>query len=174
MTQLLEDILIIGQSEADCLDFQPTLVDVTCFCHDLIAQMRVSIGKKHVLDYTSHCPLLNAWLDEKLLRQILTNLLSNAIKYSPASSLIHIDLTCENAKVLLQVQDQGMGIPAEDLPRLFDSFHRAKNVGTIPGTGLGLAIVKHCVDVHGGEITVESHLGKGTTFQVALPLGTAS
>ncbi len=70
----------------------------------------------------------------------------------------------------MRIQDCGIGIPAEDLPRLFESFHRASNVGTIPGTGLGLAIVKKCVDLHGGQITVNSIVGEGTTFTVTLPL----
>jgi PAS domain S-box-containing protein len=174
MTQLLEDILIIGRAEANRLEFQPGLVEMTHFCRTLVAQVQVSIGKQHILSYTSHCPLLTAQMDEKLLRQILTNLLSNAVKYSPPHSTIQFELSCDNRMVILQVQDQGIGIPPEDLPRLFDSFHRAKNVGTIPGTGLGLAIVKHCVDVHGGSITVDSKVGEGTRFRVALPMGASS
>jgi signal transduction histidine kinase len=68
------------------------------------------------------------------------------------------------------IQDRGMGIPVKDIERLFDSFGRASNVGNIPGTGLGLAIVKRCVDLHKGEIVVESEVGVGTTFTVTLPL----
>ena len=67
------------------------------------------------------------------------------------------------------IEDQGIGIPADELPRLFESFHRANNVGNIPGTGLGLAIVKKAVDTHGGTIAVESEVGRGTCFTVALP-----
>jgi signal transduction histidine kinase len=70
----------------------------------------------------------------------------------------------------LRIKNSGIGIPAEDLPRLFDSFHRASNVGAIPGTGLGLAIVKKCVDLHGGQITVDSVEEVNTTFTVMLPL----
>jgi signal transduction histidine kinase len=71
---------------------------------------------------------------------------------------------------VLSIQDEGIGIPAKDLSQLFESFHRASNVGTIPGTGLGLAIVKKCVDLHGGQITVESVMDVGTRFAVTLPL----
>jgi signal transduction histidine kinase len=137
-------------------------------------------------------------LDEKYLRHIFDNLLSNAIKYSPNGGTVRFNLTCfsdsvkrsyseERASALLrlrkhgakqqsadravfQVQDEGIGIPAEDVPHLFESFHRARNVGMIQGTGLGLAIVKQCVDLHGGEILVESEVGSGTTFTVTLPL----
>ena len=71
---------------------------------------------------------------------------------------------------IFKVQDEGIGIPQEDIPYLFETFQRARNVGTIQGTGLGLAIVKQCVDLHGGEILVESEVGSGTTFTVTLPL----
>ncbi|HEY9649361.1 MAG TPA: HAMP domain-containing sensor histidine kinase [Coleofasciculaceae cyanobacterium] len=68
------------------------------------------------------------------------------------------------------MSDRGIVIPSEDQKRLFETFHRATNVGTIPGTGLGLAIVKECVDVHQGQIAVESKVGVGTTFTVTLPI----
>ena len=72
-------------------------------------------------------------------------------------------------RTIFEVADQGIGIPPEEVPHLFESFHRASNVGSIPGTGLGLAIVKNAVEMHGGEITVASQLGEGTTFKVSLP-----
>ncbi len=97
-------------------------------------------------------------------------MLSNAIKYSPQESTVRFDLECMESVAVLSIQDEGIGIPTEDLPKLFESFHRASNVGTIPGTGLGLAIVKKCMDLHGGQITVESVLDVGTTFVVTLPL----
>jgi signal transduction histidine kinase len=109
-------------------------------------------------------------MDEKLLRSILGNLLSNAIKYSPQGSTVQLRLTCQENQAVFQVQDQGIGIPNADKQRLFESFHRASNVGTVSGTGLGLTIVKNCVDLHGGAIDVESEVGRGTTFTVTLPM----
>jgi signal transduction histidine kinase len=97
-------------------------------------------------------------------------LLSNAIKYSPTGSAVQFHLTCFDDTAIFQIQDQGIGIPAQDLAHLFEPFHRANNVGSIQGTGLGLAIVKQGVDLHGGEITVASVVGEGTTFTVTLPL----
>jgi signal transduction histidine kinase len=108
-------------------------------------------------------------LDEKLVRYILTNLLGNALKYSPQGSAVQLDLTCHPDKVVFRIQDEGIGIPLKDIPRLFESFHRASNVATTQGTGLGLALVKQCVDLHGGHISVDSVLGKGSTFTVTLP-----
>jgi signal transduction histidine kinase len=113
-------------------------------------------------------------MDDKLLGHILNNLLSNAIKYSPEDSTVNLKITCADGQAVLEIQDRGIGIPQEDLPHLFESFHRAKNVGNILGTGLGLAIVKKCVDIHKGKIAVTSALGVGTTFTVTLPLNNAT
>nr|WP_238993846.1 sensor histidine kinase [Calothrix sp. PCC 6303] len=98
------------------------------------------------------------------------NLLSNAVKYSPPDSTVTFRLASDEKQATFEIQDQGIGIPSDDLPRLFESFHRATNVGNIQGTGLGLAIVKNCVDIHQGTITIKSQLGTGTTFIVTLPL----
>jgi signal transduction histidine kinase len=76
----------------------------------------------------------------------------------------------EEDMVVLEVADEGIGIPEDELPHLFESFHRASNVGTIQGTGLGLAIVRNAVDIHGGTIAVRSSAGSGTTFTVRLPV----
>jgi signal transduction histidine kinase len=109
-------------------------------------------------------------MDEKLLRHILFNLLSNAIKYSPVGTTIHFELNFQDNEVVFHIQDQGIGIPLDDQKHLFETFHRAANVGTISGTGLGLAIVKKSVDLHGGQIAVDSEVGVGTRFTVTLPL----
>jgi signal transduction histidine kinase len=108
-------------------------------------------------------------MDERLLRHILSNLLSNAIKYSPQAGSVRFNLICQHGEAIFHIQDEGIGIPVADQVQLFDSFHRASNVGTISGTGLGLAIVKKSVDLHGGKITVQSEVGVGTTFTVTLP-----
>ena len=78
-------------------------------------------------------------------------------------------LSHPNVAMVFEVGDQGIGIPADEVPHLFGSFHRASNVGAIPGTGLGLAIVKNAVDAHGGTIEVTSVVGEGTTFVVRIP-----
>ncbi len=79
-------------------------------------------------------------------------------------------MNCNNGIATFQVQDQGVGIPLKDQSHLFQTFYRASNVGRIQGTGLGLAIVKRCVDLHGGEIQIESQQNVGTTVTVTLPL----
>ena len=108
-------------------------------------------------------------MDEKLVRHILSNLLSNAVKYSPAGGQVDLRLRCGRTETTFEVKDAGIGIPKEDQGRLFSTFHRGRNVSNISGTGLGLAIVKKCVDVHGGSISFESEVGRGSTFVVRIP-----
>lgn len=177
MSQLLNDVLTIGETESGDLPFDPQPLDLLQFCKDLTEELQ--------LNQSPHCPINLTYknvdflaseslsfpcLDEKLLQHILTNLLSNAIKYSPQGRSIEFNLTYSEKAIILQIQDYGIGIPVIDQPRLFDSFYRASNVKTIPGTGLGLSIVKQCVDLHGGTIEVISEVEKGTIFTVTLPL----
>ena len=169
MTQLLNDILLIGKAEAGKLEFKPAPLDLIQFCRDLVEEMQISTTN-HTIVFTNQSQCPTACMDEKLLRHILSNLLSNAIKYSPQGGTVHFDLICKQAGALFCIQDEGIGIPAADQAQLFASFHRASNVGTISGTGLGLAIVKKSIDLHGGQIRVTSEVGVGTTFKVALPL----
>ena len=168
MTQLLNDVLLIGKAEAGKLEFQPTQLELVQFCRDLVEEMQISTDS-HAIAFINQGECTNAYLDEKLLRHILSNLLSNAIKYSPQGCTVCLTLICEQQVAIFQIQDQGIGIPVADQAQLFNSFHRASNVGTISGTGLGLAIVKKSVDLHGGKISVESEVGVGTTFIVAIP-----
>lgn len=168
MNQLLDDVLLIGKAEAGKLDCHPTALDIVQFCHDLVEEMQM-ITDSHTIEFNYQSGSSDVALDEKLLRHILINLISNAIKYSPTSSTISFKLSTEAEKVKFWVQDRGIGIPPGDREQLFQSFYRASNVGTISGTGLGLAIVKRAVDLHGGEIAVESEVGVGTTFIVSLP-----
>ena len=169
MVDLLNDILIIGRIEAGKLEFDPEPLDLVKMCDDILNEVQMSIGPAHKFDFTltGTCPKL--MMDSKLIRHILNNLLSNATKYSPDGSTVTIEMGCDDSQVVLRIQDQGIGIPAEDQPRLFEAFHRARNVGPVHGTGLGLAIVKQAVDLHGGTIMFESAVGTGTTFTVALP-----
>ena len=104
------------------------------------------------------------------MRQIINNLISNAVKYSPPAKPIQVKLDYADDTLILQVQDEGIGIPDADQPYLFEPFHRAANVETIPGTGLGLVIIKESVELHDGTITVDSHVNVGTIFTVRIPL----
>ena len=117
-------------------------------------------------------PEMVGWWDTVRLERVLGNLLSNAIKYSPDGGIITVKVTKEEGEwAVLSVEDQGVGIPADDLPHIFDRFHRATHVGgQIKGSGIGLASACQIIKQHDGTITVTSQEGKGSTFIVRLPL----
>jgi signal transduction histidine kinase len=105
------------------------------------------------------------------LRQVLDNVVGNAIKYSNDGGEINISIHSEGNQVILEVTDQGPGIPPADQPHIFDKFYRATNIGPdVEGSGLGLAIVKNIVESHQGRIWVESAVGKGSSFFIVLPV----
>ncbi|HEY9301664.1 MAG TPA: sensor histidine kinase, partial [Phormidium sp.] len=168
--RLLNDILLLDKTEAGKLELNPIPVDLVEFSRELVEELQLSIGSQHAITFIHQGQCANAYLDKKLLRQIIDHLLSNAIKYSPRGGKVHFELICQDREAIFQIQDEGIGIPKEDQRRLFERFHRGTNVGTISGTGLGLTIVKECVDLHDGAIAVESEVGSGTTFTVKLPL----
>lgn len=108
--------------------------------------------------------------DPKLLRQVVSNLISNAVKYSPEGSHVRIEAgACDDGGVEIAVTDQGVGIPAAELEKLFERFFRASTSVGIAGTGIGLHMVKALVDMHHGRTDVTSEEGTGTTFTVYLP-----
>lgn len=177
MTELLDEVLLIGQAEAGKLKYEPKPIDLVQWCRNLVEGMQVVIhnthsgrSHQHILTFSNDGNCRNAQMDEKLLEHIFTNLLSNAIKYSPSGGTIQFDVVCADSEAIFRITDSGIGIPKSDLPKLFESFSRASNVGVIQGTGLGLAIVKKAVDLHAGTLAVESEVGVGTTFTVTLPL----
>jgi signal transduction histidine kinase len=170
MTQLLNDVLLLGKAEAGKIEYQPSPLNLDKLCIDLVEELQLGAGSRHIITFVKQGKCTTTCMDEKLLRQIFSNLLSNAIKYSPLGSTIQFEANYQEQEVIFQIKDSGIGIPIEDQQRLFEPFHRAKNVGTISGTGLGMAIVKKSVDLHGGQITVMSEVGIGTTFIVVMPL----
>ncbi|MEL6468862.1 MAG: PAS domain-containing sensor histidine kinase [Cyanobacteria bacterium J06623_4] len=175
MTQMLDDILVLGKLEAKRLYLEPEPINLVDFCQNLLTELQPQLKlQQRVLRYAGRRKPLTAELDQTLLRSILTNIVSNAIRYSPSESVIELSLSRRKQQAIFQVTDQGVGIPPEDIPFLFEPFHRGKNVSNIPGTGLGLSIVKQFVELQQGEIQLESTLGVGTVFRVALPLSYSS
>jgi PAS domain S-box-containing protein len=170
MTQLLDDLLTINRAESGKLEFHPQPLELEKFCRSLVEDLQLNTDPKHQISLTiqRQCPI--ACLDEKLTRCILNNLFSNAIKYSPQGGKIHLALTCSPKEAIFQIQDAGIGIPLEDQTHLFELFHRGQNIANIPGTGLGLSVVKQCLDLQGGQISIDSQVGIGTTVTVKIPL----
>jgi signal transduction histidine kinase len=116
---------------------------------------------------------LVAAVDPKRIEQVLRNLLSNAIKYSPDGGTIAVGGRGDDVQLLVWVRDQGMGVPAEHLERVFERFYRVENEVTqrVRGAGLGLAVCRGIVEAHGGRIWAESAFGVGSTFYFSLPVG---
>jgi PAS domain S-box-containing protein len=169
MTDMLDDILLISRARDGKLVSHPQPLDVVDFCRTLFEQAQLSANPQQRFSFNAPDDLREVMLDEKLLQHIVVNLLSNAVKYSPNGGEIRFDIETEREWIVLRVSDQGIGIPEKDQARLFETFQRASNIGTIQGTGLGLAIVRDSVTAHGGRIDVESQEGVGTTFTVRLP-----
>jgi hypothetical protein len=170
LTKLVEDMLIVNQAETGNLEFSPTLVNVEQIAREMVNEYQVNAANLHPILFERQGSCTNVFLDEKLVQLILRNLLSNAIKFSPDHNPIRLELSCEPSQVILHLSDQGIGILPTEKPWLFNPFFRGSNIGVTPGVGLGLVIVKECVDLHGGEILVESEVGQGTMFTVTLPI----
>jgi PAS domain S-box-containing protein len=169
ISQMVDDILFFSKAESAKINFEPKPLELVQFCHDLVAQMQM-ISSQCQINFGSQTDCLTACIDKKLLESILKNLLDNAIKYSPSNNTIDFQLWCESEQIIFHIKDQGIGIPVADQECLFEPFYRGSNIDNIPGTGLGLSILKTLVDLHQGQVNVESEVGIGSTFTVILPL----
>ena len=165
----LDDLLVIGNIEAGQQQLNLALIDLTEFCREVIQKLQQDAGRKHKITFISQGSRSGVW-DAKLLRHLLVNLLLNAIKYSPEGSEVKLTVACQNGQVRFSIQDSGMGIAQDEMELIFQPFQRGSNVRKISGSGLGLAIAKRCVELHRGEISVDSQVGVGTTVTVTLPL----
>jgi signal transduction histidine kinase len=169
MKGLIDEVLLLGKVESGRMSCQPVLVDLPGLCRRVIAEVRAAMSDGCMIEFAVGELLGEARVDDTLIGIILANLLSNAAKYSPTGKPIRLNLRREGKDAVLEVRDEGIGIPLADQRDLFKSFHRGANVGNVPGTGLGLTIVKRCVDLHGGCISFVSIERQGTTFTVRLP-----
>ena len=170
MAELVDDMLLIEQAESGGMDFMPIALDLKDFCQRLVNEHQLLGNHNHSLLFICEGEGTTLAADPKLLRQIITNLLTNAIKYSPDGGSIRVKLTCNPAEVILCITDEGIGIPAKAKSEVFEAFFRAENVDVIQGSGLGLSIAKKFVELHGGQIGLESQVNKGTTVTIQLPM----
>jgi len=172
ITDLIGDLLDTGRIEAG-LDQEAALVQLDDVVMRGVQALRLSAeAKQHTLscDIAPGLPPLMG--NARRLEQLVTNLLSNAIKYTPEGGAIQVTLKAEGAYLMLRVTDNGIGVPPEDQPHIFEKFYRVQSEATadISGTGLGLSIVKSVVERHGGRVWVESAPGQGSAFIVLLPV----
>jgi len=175
---LINNLLDVSRIQASGLRLDYADVNLERLARKVAEAYRTQTTEHQIeVDFPKELPPV--WGDEERLRQVLTNLVSNAIKYSPQGGLIRIGGWLEQEKeaeekerVVLYIADQGIGIPAEDLAKIFDRFYRVDSTlrRSTAGAGLGLFLAKAIIEAHGGEIWVRSEPGKGTTFFMGLPL----
>ena len=169
MTQMTDELLVISQIDSESINLKSDLLDLVEFCQRLITEFEETNKKSKI---TFHCNLseLKVKIDKRLLWSIIVNLLSNAVKYSPQKAEINLYLEAQSDRFTVAIEDRGIGIPQQDRNRIFEPFHRGKNVSNIPGTGLGLYIVKKFVDILGGKIKVSSKENQCTKVEVIILL----
>ncbi len=168
MRNIMEDVLQLTKMEAGYADFKLTDGDLGALCQTIVDEFNSQPEYHDRLVFSTPLADPTAQFDVRLLRQVITNLVHNGLKYSEKQ--VRLDLDRDEDELILKISDRGIGIPADDLKRLFEPFHRAANVGTISGTGLGLSIAKQAVSLHKGSLSVASQLGVGTTFTVRVPI----
>lgn len=174
MRTIIDDVLSLSRSETGRLVLDRARIDIAALLGDIVTLQGVIADDKGIVLAPTGCdaPVI-ALVDSGKLRQVVDNLITNAIKFSMPDTAITVSLVQSPEQIVIAVTDQGPGIPAEELPRLFQPFSRTSVRSTAgePSTGLGLAISKSIVEGHGGRIAVHSVIGQGTTFTVTLPRG---
>jgi len=172
LLRLVGDLLFVAQADAGRLTLERAKVDVAALAAECVEAARPVADQRSIELHLAAEPVPALVGDRGRLAQVLDNLVSNALKFTPEGGRVEVRTSVTDDYVRLEVEDSGIGIPAEEQPRLFERFFRAASATeqAIPGTGLGLAIVKAIVEAHAGRIEVVSAPGKGTTFLVELPL----
>jgi signal transduction histidine kinase len=170
MTHLMDNLLNSSRliDGGAGLYVQPGEMDVTALLQEVCQLHREMVPNSHIRERFAAAPVMIVG-DSKLLFQVFSNIISNAIKYSPAGGAIEIESENSVDEVFVTISDHGIGIPAGDLGRLFERYHRGANVSGIVGTGVGLYLVKMAVDLHRGSVEVSSTEGSGSRFLVRLP-----
>ncbi|RYD89530.1 MAG: HAMP domain-containing histidine kinase, partial [Sphingobacteriales bacterium] len=169
LNDLLEDFLSLGKLDEGKVGAQPVEFNLKETVTDTLDDVRglVRPGQEIHFAHEGREELFN---DKKLLRNVLINLVSNALKFSEENGNVWIRSRVEGEEAVIAVEDKGIGISDEDQQHLFSSFFRGKNAINIQGTGLGLHIVKRYADLMGGDISLQSRLGEGTTITLRIPV----
>ena len=170
LERMVGDLLDAARVEAGELTLHPNACDLRDVARDA-AELYAPASTRHQLDVDIPDEPLDGAFDAARVQQVLDNLLSNAIKYSPVGGRVRLVLRREGNDAIVTVTDEGVGIPPEELSRLFEPFQRAPSGRKVAhGVGLGLWVTRRIVEAHGGSISVESRPGEGSTFRIRLPL----
>ncbi len=169
LVKLIETMLSAGVIESGKLVMVPEKTSLDKLIRGVCTEQQ-EISNRHKIAVDIQGLENEVFLDKKLIRQVMTNLVSNAIKYSPVTDDIRINAHVQDNQAIISVQDFGVGIPEKELPKIFQKYFRASTSGGIPGSGLGLCLVKQYIELHNGQIGLQSAPGKGTTVTVRLPM----
>jgi len=169
MNSMIQDLVDSVRMEAGALDLKCRPVDLAHFFQELIERNGAALdGDRICCSVPAGVPCV--WADQERLERVVLNLVSNALKYSPPETKVIVDVAAREHEAVVSVRDQGFGIAADDIPRLFQRFRRLNLGARRGGIGLGLYICRVLIEAHGGRIWVESELGQGSTFSFTLPL----
>jgi len=169
MSSMLEDLLSLGKLEEGLIQAKPDEFDFSKFMIEVVSEMQelAKPGQKLVLD-TADITLVKT--DKRLLKNVILNLIGNATKFSEEGTQVRIKCIIENDALSIAVSDSGIGISSEDMEHLFERFFRAHNAANIQGTGLGLHIISKYLELLDGRISIDSEIGKGSTFTITIPI----
>ena len=171
LNRQIEDLSGILHNNFGLLTIEKELIPAAQLVSEAVNGVGIIAEQKKNLIHRNIPPSLpNIDVDILRIKQVIANLLTNAIKYSPERSNILVKAEARECELLIQVMDRGRGIPAAELPRIFDRYYRGNNIGDIAGTGLGLYVCRQIIEAHGGRIWAESVEGQGSTFSFTLPL----
>ena len=170
LTDILNDFLSLDKLEEGVVKPHPENILINALMTSIIEEIRAIAKEGQRINYDGPKLDENVYVDPKVLRNIMINLISNAIKYSNENTTIEVKVRIIEYVLHIDIRDQGIGIPLEDQPHIFNRFYRANNIGNMQGTGLGLNIVKKYVELLEGEISFKSKPEKGTTFSLKIPI----
>ena len=172
LTRLINDVLDFEKLDAGKADFDMRMNDITEVVKDVhrtMAHAALAEGIDLTMELDENLP--KARFDHHKMIQVLSNLVSNAVKFTPKHGKVCVEVSCDDEELIIRVKDNGVGIPNEDIPKIFERFYTVPQLHKqVQGTGLGLAIVRKIVNMHNGTIDVESQINNGATFTVVLPL----
>jgi heavy metal sensor kinase len=173
LSSIVRALLLLSQAESGQLALQKTTLDLNMIASEVVDQFQIPAQEKGIALTARTVPGSSIHADRTQIERLLANLLSNAVKYTPAGGSVEVRVGPSDSPVMvsLEVEDTGVGIPAENLPHIFDRFYRVRSPQTsdILGLGLGLSFVSWIVQVHEGRIEVASTVGEGTRFRILLP-----
>jgi heavy metal sensor kinase len=169
LSQLTTQLLMLARADTHTLTIQPRPVDLSLLLNTVSDQIALTAEQKQITLTCDVPPRIAVKADEDRLIQLALNLLENAVKYTPPGGAITVTLARSDGKICFSIADTGIGVAPQHLPHIFDRFYRVDRARSRGGVGLGLAIAKQIAQLHGGDITVVSQPGLGSTFSVTLP-----